>query len=130
MQAFSVARDYLVWHYSAALSDMFHIWWNYLWFVNHLFSVPDVLKTWISPWKRLQEDKVNILMKPEDFFANFFVNLMMRLVGFMVRTALLFIALCSFLIIFIGGIMGFFTWLVLPALVVHFLISGFGFLFA
>ncbi len=117
-------KDYLVWHYSSAYNDMFHIWWNYLWFVNHLFSVPEVFGSLLSPWKRLQEDKVSILLHPEEFFGNLFVNIIMRLVGLVVRTALLVIALLCFLIVLIGGILFFTLWTALPILLAHFLISG------
>jgi hypothetical protein len=124
MRIFSVARDYLVWHYSNALVDIFHIWWNYLWFINHLFSVPDVFMTWFSPWRRLQEQKVNIVTHTEDFFANLVVNIIMRIVGFFIRTALLFIALCSFVAIFIGGAIFFVLWILLPLIIAHFVVNG------
>lgn len=125
MVFFSITRDYLVWHYSTALSDILHIWWNYLWFVGYLFSVPEVLRTWFSPWKRLHEKKVNIFKSPEDFFANIFVNLIMRLVGVLIRTALLGVASLAFLIAIIGGVLLFVFWLILPALLIHFIGSGF-----
>lgn len=64
MNLVSIAKNYLVWHYSAALSDMFYIWWNYIWFVNHLFSVPDVIGSLFSPFKRLQEERGNLLTSP------------------------------------------------------------------
>lgn len=124
MSFFAVARDYLVWHYSVALSDILHIWLNYIWFVNHLFSVPDVLKTLFAPWKRLQEERVNILQDASAFFGNLFVNLIMRMVGLVVRLGLLAVALCCFGIVFIGGVMFFFLWLALPVLIAHFFISG------
>lgn len=127
---FAVVRDYFVWHYSNALVDMFHIWWNYLWFINHLFAVPDVFMTWFSPWKRLQEKKVNILTSPQDFFANIFVNIIMRIVGFVVRTALLCIALFSFSAIFVIGFLLIILWVILPLIIAHFLISGFSLLFS
>ncbi len=124
MGIFSVAKNYLVWHYSTAYNDLFHIWWNYLWFVNHLFSVPDVIMSWFSPFKRLQEDKVNILLKPEDFFANIFVNIIMRLVGTFIRTALIVMALCCFTIVIVGGVLFVVLWTALPILLADFVING------
>ncbi len=126
MRIFSVAKNYLVWHYSTAYNDMLHIWWNYIWFVNHLFSVPDVIMSWIAPFKRLQEDKVNILLKPEDFFANIFVNIMMRIVGFIIRSALITIALICFTIVIVGGLLLLVIWTLLPMLIVYFLINSIG----
>jgi hypothetical protein len=116
MGILSVARDYLVWHYSTAYVDIFHVWWNYIWFVNHLFSVPDVLRTWIAPFKRLHEERANILLHPEAFFSGLVVNIIMRIVGIFLRTALLCIALLAFIVVIIGGILFISLWTVLPVL--------------
>ena len=124
MRIFSVFRDYLVWHYSVALSDILHMWWNYVWFVFHVFSVGDVAKTLFAPWKRLEEKKVSIFKNPQDYFGNMFVNLIMRMVGFIVRAALLLIALLSLSVIFFGGLAFLVLWIPLPAIIVHFIISG------
>ena len=124
MNFLSIAKNYLVWHYSMAMSDLMHIWWNYLWFINHLFSVPDVMKSWIAPFKRLQEEKTNVLMHPEEFFSGLFVNLMMRIVGFILRTAIIVVAMISFLTVIIGGVMFVILWTVLPVLVVSFVVNG------
>lgn len=122
----SVAKNYLVWHYSTAYNDLLRIWWNYIWFVNHLFSVPDVLRSWFAPFKRLQEEKVSLLLHPEAYFSNFFVNLIMRAVGFMLRTALLTMALACFIVVISGGIFILILWTLLPVLLVDFVINAIG----
>ncbi len=124
MRIFSVFRDYLVWHYSVALSDILHMWWNYVWFVFHVFSVKDVVKTLFSPWKRLEEKKVSIFKDPEEYFGNMLVNLIMRVVGFMVRASLLVIAFIAFIFIFFGGLVFFALWIPLPVFIAHFFVSG------
>lgn len=124
MPIFALTRDYLVWHYSLAYLDIVHIWWNYLWFVNHVFSFPDVVKSWIAPFKRLQENKVSILVSPEDFFGNMAVNIIMRLVGMVVRSALISIALAAFLLVVLLGLAVVIAWTILPVLVGHFFIIG------
>ena len=129
MGILSVAKNYLLWHYSAAYVDMMNVWWNYLWFVNHLFSVPDVLRSWFSPFKRLQEEKASIMLHPEDFFGGLVVNLIMRIVGFIIRSALLMIAFVGFVIVLIGGVMFFVLWTILPILVILFLRSSLVFFF-
>ncbi len=129
MPFLSLARDYLVWHYSRAYVDIVHIWWNYLWFVNHVFSVPEVAKSWFAPFKRMQEDKVNIIKSPSDFFANMFVNLILRMVGICIRTSLLVIAFAVFLVVFGLGVAFLCAWTVLPLLVGHFYITSVRILF-
>lgn len=129
MGILSVAKNYLVWHYSTAYADMFSVWLNYLWFVNHLFSVPDVLRSWFSPFKRLEEERGSLLTHPQEFFASLFVNLIMRLVGTIIRTALLLIALACFVTVLIGGILFFVLWTVLPLVVVLLFRSSLTYLF-
>jgi hypothetical protein len=129
MPFLTIARDYLVWHYSRAYIDIVHIWWNYLWFVNHVFSVPEVAKSWFSPFKRMQEDKVNIIKSPSDFFANMFVNLILRMVGICIRTSLLTIALLVFALVFLLGLAFLLLWTVLPLLIGHFGITSVRILF-
>ncbi len=129
MPIFTLARDYLVWHYSRAYVDIVHIWWNYLWLVNHIFSVPDVAMSLLAPFKRIQEKKVNFIAKPEDFFANLFVNLMMRIVGVFIRSALLSVAIIFFVIVFSLGILLLLLWTFLPVMVFHFLITSIRVLF-
>ncbi len=124
MPIFALTRDYLVWHYSLAYLDILHIWWNYLWFVNHVFSFPDVVKSWVAPFKRLQENKVSILVSPEDFFSNMAVNIIMRLVGTIVRSALIAIALAGFLFVLLLGLAVILVWTILPVLVGHFFFIG------
>ncbi len=124
MNYLGIAKDYLVWHYSMALSDIFHIWLNYIWFVNHLFSVPDVIKSLFAPFKRLQEAKVNLMLHPEEYFSNMVVNLIMRIVGTLLRTAIILMALLGFLTVLIGGVMFFVLWLALPALVAIFFVNS------
>lgn len=130
MALLTVARDYVVWHYSVAYIDMLHIWWNYLWFINHLFSVHDVARSWISPFRRLQEEKVGILKDAQGFFANLFINVIMRMVGFVIRTALMLIALFCFAAVVAVGLWFILFWTVLPFLIILFITSGFTSLFS
>lgn len=124
MPALSLARDYILWHYSSAYIDIIYIWWNYLWFVNHLFSVPEVARSLFAPFKRLEEEKVNILLYPAEYFANLFVNIIMRIVGFSLRVAILSIALLGFIVVFFVGAFTLILWSILPALVIHLFLGG------
>lgn len=125
----SVFRDYLFWHYSAAYADIFGIIRNYLWVVNRKFSVLDVLKNLFAPFKRLKEEKVNIIHSPSDFFAGLVVNIIMRIVGCIVRIALIAAAFAAFLVVIMLGILGALLWTALPVLVVYFFISGLDYFF-
>lgn len=124
MMALAIIRDYLVWHYSVAYIDYFSVWRNFLWAVNHAFSVPEVILHLFSPFKRLQEKKVNVLANPQEFFANLFVNIMMRIVGTMIRAALLSISAIAFTAVLLLGFAGIFFWTLAPVIVVHLMTQG------
>ena len=124
MNFLPITKNYLVWHYSTAYNDIVHIWWNYIWFVNHLFSVPDVIKSLFAPFKRLQEEKSSILIHPEEFFSNLLVNIIMRMVGFFLRTVIIFMALLGFTMVIIGGLLLLSLWSILPVLIVVLVING------
>ena len=124
MNFLSITKNYLVWHYSTAYNDIVHIWWNYIWFVNHLFSVPDVLKSLFAPFKRLQEKKSSILNHPEEFFSNLLVNLIMRVVGFCLRIVIIFMALLGFTVVITAGVLFLTLWSILPVLVVLLFVNG------
>ena len=130
MQALSLAQDYLFWHYTSAYLDIIAITRNYLWFVNHLFSVSEVFRSLFAPFKRLKEERVNIVRNPGGFFANLTVNIIMRIVGLVVRSALLVIALSSLLLVLTLGVFTIVLWTGLPFLVVYFFMSGFAYLFS
>lgn len=124
MPIISIVRDYFLWHYSVAYVDIVGIIRNYLWAVNHMFSVLELLKSLFAPFKRIQEEQVNIIRKTEEFFANLYVNFLMRIVGFVLRTALLSIALVAFLLVIGLGLLTLLLWTILPGLVFYLFISG------
>lgn len=123
MKGLTIIRDYIFWHYSAALLDILFIWRNYLWFVNHLFSVWLLIKTYISPWKRMSEKKPNVF-DLEDFLSAILVNIIMRMVGMLFRTILLGIALFFYIVIIVAGFAFIIFWIVLPPLIIKLFVSG------
>jgi hypothetical protein len=114
MNALTLMRDYLVWHYTEGIVDLLYIWRNMLWAVGYMFSVKDVFFTLFSPFKRLQEQVKNPLVDFQGFLGSMLVNILMRLVGFIIRSALLFIALSAWAILIVSGAIFLMFWLALP----------------
>jgi hypothetical protein len=79
-----------------------------------MFSVKDVFFTLFSPFKRLQEQVKNPLVDFQGFLGSMLVNILMRLVGFIIRSALLFIALSAWAILIVSGAIFLMFWLALP----------------
>lgn len=116
-------RDYFIWHYSSAIRELLHIWKNFLWFTLHLFSVPKLIKTWISPWKRIRAERTRS-WDFEDFAGSLTIGLLSRLVGFLVRS--IFIAVGSLfllMVIFLGTALVL-SWFVLPLLPLALIFTG------
>lgn len=129
MKSLAVLRNYIAWHYTTGIIDLLHIWWNYVWFIGHLFSVKDVILTFFTPFRRLSEKGPNPLADLAAFAEAFTVTLMMRIVGMVLRTALLLVALIAFVLVMVVFSTTFFFWLFAPFLLAHMVVAGIGQLF-
>jgi hypothetical protein len=114
---------YAVWHYTGAIADILRIWRNYLWFFYHFFSIPVLLKTLFSPWRRLQEEYKGGF-DIESFFSTIIVNIMMRFVGALVRLVFIIAGIAILTIVFLAGLAFLVFWMVLPVLSLGVLVVG------
>ena len=96
----SIAHHYLLWHYSRAFLEIFHVWFNLIWFVVHFFSIPQMMMSWFSPWKRMVEGRGR-KFNMEDLAGFIIIGLISRILGFILRTTLITLGLfCLFIIRF------------------------------
>jgi hypothetical protein len=109
---------YFSWHYSQGLLDYFRIWKNLVWFLWNFFSIKILLKTFFTPFERLQE-KYNGGLDMESLAASIIVTNLMRLVGMLARSVIIIFGLIVLMTFIIAGFFGIFLWLILP-----FAISG------
>jgi len=113
----SVAHNYLLWHYSRAFLEIFHIWLNFLWFIIHLFSIPQLLRSWIAPFKRITEER-----KPgfslENIATVIIINIVSRLIGFFIRTIIMVLGVTVLGLVVAGGFLSYVLWLVAPVLII------------
>ncbi|OHA16378.1 MAG: hypothetical protein A3H57_00665 [Candidatus Taylorbacteria bacterium RIFCSPLOWO2_02_FULL_43_11] len=120
----AILPTYVVWHYTMALRDLERNSSNLLWFIFHFFSVGVLLGTLFSPWKKLSKDESS---HHPTFFSNLAVNVLMRVVGFFVRTITIVMGLICFIIGTFLFIALFVVWLFLPFLVVISFLYGVSF---
>lgn len=119
----SVAHNYLLWHYTRAFGEIFHVWMNFIWFVIHFFSIPQLMHSWFSPWKRMVEgrgQKWNL----EDLAGFIIIGLLSRIIGAILRTAIIFVGLISLFVTIVGGFAVYLFWLGAPLILIGLL--GFG----
>lgn len=128
MRILSLAPAYFKWHYTSAFRSILFIWMDLLWFVYNFFSVPMILRTFFSPWKRLGEEPRSGF-HPQEFFEALVVNTMMRIVGVIIRTFFLTFAIMALVVTLLGGMATLILWPVLPFAAIGFILVGVGVLF-
>lgn len=114
MNPLSIAVGYVSWHYGRAFKDILIVWTNLLWFITHFFSIPLLLRTLFSPWKRIQETYQRNGM--EDYFATIVVNIMTRIVGAFVRLWIILFGLLALISAGVGVIGFYIFWVFTPVL--------------
>lgn len=124
MNALSFLWNYVRWHYTVALVDLYFIARNYLWGIGHVFSVDVLLRTLFVPWHRLGAHGASLIHEPFEFLGDVLVNIVMRLLGFVVRLALLLLSLLSALVILTLFILLFGFWLLLPVILFSLLVHA------
>ncbi|OIP76124.1 MAG: hypothetical protein AUK06_00560 [Parcubacteria group bacterium CG2_30_36_18] len=116
--------QYLSWQFLEVPGNILNAWRNFLKFNLNYFSISFLIKTLFSPWRRYRMS----YGKGFDigrYFAALFSNLIFRLLGAIMRIILIIIGLLVEIFIIFAGVILFFGWLILPALLIAGLIFGF-----
>lgn len=119
----------ILWHYTRAYVEILTLFKRSLWFVAHLFSIKDLLRTLFSPWQQLKE-RYEGGFHLGKWFESVAVNILMRLVGFFVRTLVIILGLISLLVVSVIWIAVFVFWTFIPFILVFLFITGFKLLFS
>lgn len=122
-------HHYFIWHYTRAFLEIFHVWLNLLWFVVHFFSLPQLMRSWVAPWKRMTEDrgeKWNL----EALAGYIIINMFSRLVGAIMRTTIIALGLFALLLTIAGGLVVYTFWIFAPAVIIALLAFGISLLIA
>lgn len=106
--------DFLPWHYSTGIKIYFKKWYFALARVNHYFSLPQLLLTLFSPWKRLLEEDNIPGFHPLRELEQLTFNLISRGIGACVRVVLFTAGCLTMSAVLLGGAIGLFLWLVFP----------------
>jgi len=118
----------LVWQFLDVPKGILKAWRNFLWFNLNYFSVPTLLKTFISPWRKYRYSYGRIFEIWKNFGTLVF-NVMSRIIGAILRSFFIIIGLLVEILIIIIGVIIFLGWLILPFLLVFGLIFGIKLLF-
>lgn len=119
----SIMHDYALWHYTRAFKELFHVWLNFLWFGIHYFSIPQLLKSWFSPFKRIVEERRRGVSF-EDIAGYIVINLLSRMIGAVLRSFLIITGLLFVTIIIIIGALVHVLWVFIPLLLIAGLVGS------
>lgn len=111
------------WHYTQAFRDLYRNWKNFIIFVLYFFSLRLLLRTWLSPFGRLNEEYKKGF-ELEDFLETLVVNILMRVVGFVLRTFVILTGIFALILVILLGPVVFVLWALAPFIVFVSLAEG------
>jgi hypothetical protein len=114
MKFFMIFPYYLYWHYTKGFKELIYNFSSVIIFEFHFFSIKELLFTLFSPFQRLQEKYSNNILDIKDILSSFFINIVMRTIGFICRSIIITIGLFVLCITAILLPFIIIIWLVLP----------------
>lgn len=106
--------EFLVWHYGQGLNQYLQRWLYAIAWIIHFFSLPILLKTLFSPWKRLIDTDDSPGLNFQKIFRQLSFNLVSRGIGAVVRLVLFLFGILLLLPATIIGLVGCICWIVIP----------------
>ena len=115
---------WIFWYFFEMPQNILKAWKNFLLFNLNYFSIPLLLRTLFSHWRRYSWKRGRGFNVGE-YFNVLFSNLMSRFMGAIVRSILILIGLIFEVFIILFGIVIFLGWFILPILLISGALIGF-----
>jgi hypothetical protein len=112
----SILIQYLSWHFISCFKGLLNVWRSFLLFNLNYWSLPLLLRTLFSPWRRYQYS-YGKGFDIKRFFEVLTFNSISRTMGFIMRTFLIVFGILTELALLLGGVLALLCWLVLPGLI-------------
>ena len=112
-----VLIKYSYWHYFEHSKIILSAWKNLLRFNLSYFSIPTLLRTFLSPWRKY-EDSFGRGFDLQKYLEVITFNIMSRVIGMMMRSFLIIMGISIEILILLGGFFIFIIWLTLPILII------------
>jgi len=126
-QKVGIFAKWIIWHYFESLKFLLKVFKNYLIFNFNYFSIPLLLKTLFSHWRRYVES-YGRGFDPKRYFWAFSSNMISRVLGAIIRIITILIGLVFELFIFLAGVLILLLWILLPFLAVFLIAVGIQFI--
>lgn len=106
--------NFFAWHYSAGLKLYLSRWRGAVNWVIHYFSLPRLILSLFSPYRRLVMTERIVGFNLQKWFEQFSYNIISRFIGAGVRLTLFFVGLFLLIPISLFGVIGLVFWLLVP----------------
>lgn len=120
----NIVGIWVSWYFAEMPREILQAWKNFLKFNFNFFSIPLLLKTLFSYWKRYYWVRGRGFNFSE-YFNVLFSNLTSRILGAIVRLVLIIIGIFCEILVFLVGIIIFSGWFFLPIILVLGIFLGF-----
>lgn len=111
------------WHFYEMPKFLLGVWKNYILFASNYFSLPDLIKSLFSPWRKYKWNYPKSFDVAE-FFSTLISNTFSRLLGFIMRIVLVVVGVSFQILVITAGFVIFIIWVLLPFMIIY------GFLFS
>jgi len=109
--------DWLWWRYSVILPKLILRWKSVLRFILEYFSVVFFLRTFFAPWKR-EIVSYGSSIDIKRYAETFIINIFSRLMGMIMRTALIITGLVVEILVIVTGFLLILFWILMPAVII------------
>jgi hypothetical protein len=116
MYFFEFLPHYALWHYGRGTSELVANISTSLKFILRFFSISNLLKTLFSPWERMGE-KYKKGIEFEAWAETLVANILMRLVGALIRIMTIILGLFTFAIVLVICLAVLLIWILMPLII-------------
>ncbi|PIQ92040.1 MAG: hypothetical protein COV69_03985 [Parcubacteria group bacterium CG11_big_fil_rev_8_21_14_0_20_39_14] len=120
---FKIFGLFISWYFKDATLSILGIWRNFILFVANYFSIVLLFKTLFNPWKRISES-YGRGFDIGKFFSALTLNVLSRSIGFIMRSAAIFMGVLAEIFVLIFGAAFLILWFFLPLILIWTLFYG------
>ena len=113
----NIIISWLVWHFYEMPKFLFLVWKNYIAFGADFFSIPLLIETFFSPWRRYKS-KYPKTFNVGEFFGALIYNIFSRIVGVVGRSILIILGILTLIFILFCGFIIILFWLLIPFILI------------
>jgi hypothetical protein len=123
-----LVQHYLHWHFRVAPKELRHVAKNLLWFLVNFFSLAQLTRSLLSPFKRITQER-EVAFSFEDIAGYIIINFLSRLIGLILRLAIIISGLLAVVCLCLLIAVTYLFWLLAPAALLILIVIGFRLLF-